>query len=330
MATQYNEFEMHEAQEWREMHEALNEAHELQNEAHEMAYETSGRRTQRIVTPAVIIRITLAPMRGGKIFGTPKAIVGATQQTVSTVPSTGKAIVPIATRSATTGQTVGSGAVYVPKSNSNVIQASNWAVQGGDALQQAGSWVRKQVQALPTLKKRVRKVQVLIDGKPCASCVNQFSQNVANALPPNSAIKVRHTRRPTAATSTLRVPNTPQTTATGTRTPRLTTGAISPQPRPTTGVGTVPIRPRATATASATTRPIAATLPQRPRAISTTPTARPSNMSAATVPNRPILTAPRPQTHPSVSAARPTPPRTAAAASAPKSIIGQALKEVGM
>ena len=73
---------MHEAQEWREMHEALHEAHELQNEAHEMAHETSGRRSQRIVTPAVIIRITLAPMRGGKIFGTPKAIVGATQHNV--------------------------------------------------------------------------------------------------------------------------------------------------------------------------------------------------------------------------------------------------------
>ena len=227
MATHYNEFETHETQhetheasQWREMHEALHEAHELQREMEtpesegEMTAQRRRHHRTRIVTPSVVIRITLAPMgSGGKIFGSPRGVVGATKRTVNAAPLSGKPYVPIATKSATTGQTVGGGAVYVPKSGGNAVQLSTWAGRGDKALQQASSWIQQQAKQSPALKKRGRKVQVLIDGKPCADCVRQFSQDVSKSLPQNQDIKVRYTHPPAAAAATSTPPRTPQTAA---------------------------------------------------------------------------------------------------------------------
>ncbi|MEK7257782.1 MAG: hypothetical protein AAB316_23695, partial [Bacteroidota bacterium] len=208
--------EIHEAKAWGEMKETLQEMYELQ-EQEAQEFEASFPTASRIVTPAVIIRITLAPGRGRAIFGSPRAIAGAVlpRQTVASpqimttgpqatrlattnvvapvvrrTPVTGRAIIPIRVPDAATGQ-IGKGVVFVPRKGSNVVQIGAWTKPGSNPLRTAGNWLVKQAKKTPALTQRMRRIQVLVDGKPCQTCVKNLHKKVAPVVPPGANLKVR-------------------------------------------------------------------------------------------------------------------------------------------
>jgi len=170
----------------------LHEAYAVQEQEAGMQGEYSG---ARIITPAVIIRITLARAPKGMapqtIFKTRKSIVGASASPVQTAPLSGRAIVGIRQNNPVTGQSVSSGMVYAPNRGGNVVQAVTWGQPGTEPTKTASHWLRRQIVQSPNLRRRIRKVQVLVDGKPCKHCVQQLAKTVKPVLPPTANLGVR-------------------------------------------------------------------------------------------------------------------------------------------
>jgi hypothetical protein len=203
------------SQEWQELHETMHETHEMtQAETQEVSGETHEignapiRRKRTLVTPTVIIRISLAPMRNGQantVFGTPNQIVGATSHTVVKSPISNQPYIPIRTVDTATGRTSGSGMVYVPKHNANVIKVATIAKPGVNSLRQATNWVAKQVKTIPALADRITGVKILSNAKPCKACAQKALTNVAKIAPKASSnLKIRFTGAPTAPKATTK------------------------------------------------------------------------------------------------------------------------------
>lgn len=317
--SQYQEMSGETHESWHEMQEALHEAYEMQEQEAALSGEVNG---ARIVTPAVIIRITLAPARRGApsaVFGSPRAVVGATSARVQAAPLSGNAYVPLRLRDAQNGRFTGGGAVYVPQRGGNVVQAATWTPPGGNNLRQTGTWLRQQIVQAPALRRRIRRVQVLVDGKPCQHCVKQLASTVKPVVPPGTKLGVRFA-------PTLPATAAPQRTVSQAAGTRNGYGTV-PQRRP---MATTP-RPGYATTAS---QPLQAAPPRRP-------VSQPVSQQRLVAPRpRPMTPAPV-STAPRRAAAPPLPPRnpqtgkfvSAAAkpaAGAPKSVLGQALREVGL
>jgi hypothetical protein len=288
------------------------------------------------VTPAVIIRITLAPIgRGRAIFGSPRAVAGAVRPIVKQTPTTGSSYVPVQTADQATGQT-GGGAVFVPRNGSNVVNAATWAPAGGNPIRQAGNWIVRQARKTPAVGRRIKKVQVLVDGKPCPSCVKQLAKTVSTVAPNGAKLKVRFTNpgrgtaattattasqkrrngaiRPTTAnaTSLSKPTRNPATAATSTKT--------SARVKPSANIGQKTVRTAAVAngargTARAT--PSATTRPSQP----TRSTAQPR---ATAAPKQPNMVMPKAQAAPEARQAASNPSKGS------KSALGKALELAGM
>jgi hypothetical protein len=204
------------SQEWQELHETMHETHEMtQAETQEVSGETHEignapiRRKRTLVTPTVIIRISLAPMQNGQantVFGAPNQIVGATSHTVANTPTSNQPYIPIRTVDTATGRTSGSGMVYVPKHNANVIKVATIAKPGVNSLRQATNWVAKQVKTIPALADRITGVKILSNAKPCKACAQKALTSVAKIAPKASNnLKIRFTGTPaTAAKATTK------------------------------------------------------------------------------------------------------------------------------
>lgn len=316
MNAQYNELhhEMHHesSQEWQEMNEAMHEAYEIQETeaAQEMEQETVS--SQRIVTPAVIIRITLSPSKGEAIFSSPRAIVGATTTKVRRAPLTGQAYVPIRLSNPSNNQVVGQGAVYVPKKGSNVVQMATWARSGSNPVQQAGKWLTTQVQQSPTLRRRLRRVQVLVDGKPCQHCLQKLTANVRTIAPPQSKLQVRY--MPTAVSQgRKRVPSVQSRAQRPLAQNGVATSSAKPRvqrPVAQNAVATSPIKPRVSRSVAQQRAATSTIKPTAQRPVSTTATAVKPKPITTTMPQKAV--------------------KKAGDNNAPRSVLGQVLKEVGI
>lgn len=312
--SQYHETSNEAHESWQEMQEALHEAYEIQEQEADLRGEVNG---TRIVTPAVIIRITLAPVRGRRtaVFGSPRAIVGATSARVQTAPLSGAAYVPIRTQDTATGQTAAKGVVYVPQRGGNVVQAATWAPRGVSTVQQAGRWLRRQIVQTPTLRKRIRKVQVLVDGKPCQHCVKQLTASVRPVTPPNTPVGVRFTPALSAASAPARRVAAP-----------IRTVAQRPLRRPyqIAAPGPLTTPRRSVANVGRPAAPVAARPRTTPLQAATRPTARPAAPTPLRATQQQAARPRDPQTGKFVS------PKPALKPGAPQSVLGKALREVGL
>lgn len=188
---------------WGELNEMLQEVYEIQ----EMEGETSGPTTSnrrrgarrlRFQTPVVIIRISLAPART-PIFTSPQVITDAQTSRPVVTPTSAKPYVPIqAPQGVAPDGIQPRGVVFMPQRNTNQVYVAT------NSPTYAGSWIRRQSQTQPAFGRRIRKVQVLVDGKPCTSCVNQLVKSARPAMPQGTRMAVRHVQNP--GTSTNAVP----------------------------------------------------------------------------------------------------------------------------
>jgi hypothetical protein len=164
---------------WQEMQETLQEAYEIQqNELNEFESGFGSNPGHIYRTPAVVIRIQLAPHRRNPIFSHPRNIVGATG--VKTAPISGKTVVPVQMKEMETGEIV-NGHVYAPEIGAQEFEA---AFLGPDALRKAGSWLKNQLTKMPQLAQRIRGIKALSNGKSCDNCDRQFAQQLKGIKPP--------------------------------------------------------------------------------------------------------------------------------------------------
>lgn len=189
--------ELHEAESWRSMQEMM----ELAGELHEWesAYETGqsetaapGRRVVRISTPMVVIRITLAPGKGRRIFPSSRFIADATTPVVRRNTKTGASVPPhvrIAAPVSTASGVKPKGVVFMPRTGSRQVNVVT------NSATYAGRWLQQQQKRTPGLFQRVRRVQVLVDGKPCRVCAQRLYRRVRPLVPATANVNLRHVGR---------------------------------------------------------------------------------------------------------------------------------------
>ncbi len=193
--TNYNRAQ--EAASWREMQEILHEAYGVQElEGESSAGQSNGysqRRSVNISTPMVVIRITLAPGRR-PIFPARRTIADAIPARTPGATAASMPYVPVqAPVVAGTAPSPARGVVFLPPKGANQVHVAT------NSPAYAGDWVRRQAQVLPAFGQRIRRVQVLVDGKPCKTCVSSLVRNVQPVMPAGTRVNVRYTRPATAS-----------------------------------------------------------------------------------------------------------------------------------